>query len=95
MSLWLWAFAEGSLSAGLVLAAASDATDPWAAVVSYGVAAPLVYFLYRSQQKALAERDAERARTETLTRQLIELQATMLPVVTRATEVIQAQKGTV
>lgn len=74
-----------------LLLAAVDPGDPvTGALVSYGVAAPLVYFAMKARSDAVKERDAERHRNEKLTDQLIAQQAQVIPVLVEATTAIKA-----
>lgn len=91
MLAWLWAALLAPV-AGVI--AAVDTSDPViGALVSYGVAAPVVYVLYRQASEAKAEADAERKAKDALMERLIEQQGAALPVLTEAITIIRATAG--
>jgi hypothetical protein len=87
-------------------AAAESGTDLSSGLISYGISAPfaivclgIARWAIKDRDKkvteAYAERDAERARTEKLTDQLIQLQGTALPLLSEAAAVIRVTGGKV
>lgn len=90
---WLLGLAMVPVAAliGMVSAVAEGGGDPVVgALVSYGVAAPVVLVLYKQAQDAKKERDAQALKVESLTDRLLQQQAASLPVLTEAVAVIRA-----
>lgn len=83
-------FWAGIVAPILGIIAAVDTSDPvLGALVSYGVAAPVVLILYRQAAEAKARADATEAKNQALMERMLEQQAAALPVLTEAVAVIK------
>lgn len=89
-----------------MLALVAILADGYADLTSYGIAAPFALICLgvarwavndRDKQVAAAraERDAERARTDKMTEQMIQLQGQVAPLLSEATAVIRVTAGRV
>lgn len=72
------------------LLAAAESPDWTAAVVSYGVAAPLIGFLVWRNNQDRADRDKAQARADELTDRLIDQNEKLVPIATEMTAALKA-----